>query len=115
MKKNYSESKRLFKRASEVIPCGIYGHQSPASALPGASPYYAERGLGCRYWDVDGNVYIDYMCAYGPNILGYQHPELEAAVQEQQAKGDCFNHPTKHMVELAERLVDLVDFAEWSV
>ena len=111
----YSESIKLFKRASDVIPCGIYGHQSPATILPGQSPYYAERAKGCRYWDVDGHEYIDFMCSYGPNILGYGNPEVEEAVDEQRRKGDCFNHPTKRMVELAERLVDLVDFSSWCV
>lgn len=111
----YAESMALFRRAAEVIPCGIYGHQSPAVLLPGASPYYAARGEGCRYWDVDGREYLDFMCGYGPVILGYRHPEVEEAAERQRREGDTMNHPTARMVELAERLVSLVDFASWCV
>lgn len=115
MSEHYPKSKALFERAVEVIPGGIYGHTSPAATLPLQSPYYAARGEGCRYWDVDGNAYIDYMCGYGPILLGYNHPEIEAVAAEQRSLGNCFNHPTEHMVTLAERLVSLVDFADWSV
>jgi glutamate-1-semialdehyde 2,1-aminomutase len=111
----FSRSQLLFDRAAEVIPCGIYGHMSPAAALPGAFPYYAERAEGSRYWDVDGNEYIDYLCGYGPVILGHQHPEVEAAAQRQQRDALCLNHPAPVMVDLAELLVSLVDFAAWAV
>ena len=111
----FRRSHELFSRAAEVIPCGIYGHMSPAAALPGAFPYYAERAVGSRYWDVDGNEYIDYMCGYGPVVLGHQHPEVEAAAERQQRDALCVNHPGPVMVDLAELLVSLVDFAAWTV
>jgi len=111
----YHKSQALFERANQVIPNGIYGHTAPAASLPMASPYFAERGEGCRYWDVDGHEYIDYMCSFGPNLLGINHPEIEAAASEQRAKGNCFTHPTERMVELAEALVERVDFADWAV
>lgn len=112
---HYAQSQALFARAGKVIPGGIYGHVSPAVCLPGASPYYAVSADGCRYRDVDGHEYIDYMCGYGPIILGYQHPAVEAATEKQRRDGDCFNHPTARMVELAERLIGLVDIAAWAV
>jgi glutamate-1-semialdehyde 2,1-aminomutase len=111
----FRRSHELFARAAEVIPCGIYGHMSPAAALPGAFPYYAQRAAGSRYWDVDGNEYIDYMCGYGPVVLGHQHPEVEAAAERQQRDALCVNHPGPVMVDLAELLVSLVDFAAWTV
>ena len=111
----FSQSQDLFQRAARVVPGGIYGHTSPAVGLPGAFPYYAVRADGCRYWDADGHEYIDYMCAYGPIVLGYNHPEVEEAAEKQRRDGNCFNHPTPLMVELAEHLVDLVDFAGWAV
>ena len=98
-----------------VIPGGIYGHASPAVAIPGSFPYYAERARGCRYWDVDGNEYIDYLCGYGPVILGHQHPEVEEAAARQQRDALCLNHPGPIMVELAEHLVSLVEFSAWAV
>ena len=115
MSRSFSRSLALFERAARVIPGGMYGHTHPAAVLPMASPYYATRGEGCRYWDADGNGYIDFLCAYGPMVLGYHHPEVEAAAEAQRARGDCFNHPTPVAVELAERLVALVDFAAWAV
>jgi glutamate-1-semialdehyde 2,1-aminomutase len=111
----FQRSRELFERASQVIPCGIYGHMSPAAALPGAFPYYAERAQGSHYWDVDGNEYIDYMCGYGPVILGHQHPEIEQAAARQQQLALCLNHPSPIMVELAEHLVSLLDFSAWTV
>jgi glutamate-1-semialdehyde 2,1-aminomutase len=115
MTRSFARSLALFERAAAVIPGGIYGHTSPAATLPGASPYYADRAKGCRYWDVDGNEYVDLLCGYGPIVLGYEHPEVEAAAEEQLRRGNTFNHPAPVMVELAERLVGLVDFASWAV
>ena len=109
----YAKSQALFKRAAQVIPNGIYGHTSPALVLPGASPYYAKRAQGCRYWDVDDNQYIDYLCGYGPIILGYNHPEVEEAAAAQRKDGNCFNHPSIRTVEPAEQLVEWVQFAKW--
>ncbi len=111
----FTKSIELFDRATRTIPAGIYGHESPAITVPGSFPYYAVRAEGCRYWDVDGNEFIDYMCAYGPMVIGYNHPKVEEAVRKQQALGNCLNHPAPVMVELAEYLVDLVDMADWAV
>jgi len=111
----FRRSLELFDRAARVIPGGIYGHASPVIALPGAFPYYAERARGSHYWDVDGNEYIDYLCGYGPMILGHQHPEVEEAAARQQRDALCLNHPGPIMVELAEYLVSLVDFSAWAV
>jgi glutamate-1-semialdehyde 2,1-aminomutase len=111
----FRRSRELFERAAQVIPCGIYGHAGPAAALPGAFPYYAQRAQGCRYWDVDGNEYIDYMCGYGPMILGHQQREVEEAAARAQRDALCLNHPGEIMVELAEHLVSLIDFSAWAV
>lgn len=112
---NQPRTRELFTRAAQVIPGGIYGHASPAATIPGVSPYYARSASGCRYTDIDGREYIDYMCGYGPIVLGYRHPEIEEAAHVQRQEGDCFNHPTERMVELAEKLVSLIDFADWAV
>jgi glutamate-1-semialdehyde 2,1-aminomutase len=111
----YRRSQELFARAAQVIPGGIYGHASPAVALPGAFPYYTERASGSRYWDVDGNEYIDYMCGYGPVVLGHQEPRVEEAAARQRRDALCSNHPSPVMVDLAEYLVSLVDFSAWAV
>ena len=111
----YAASLALFERARAVVPGGIYGHVTPALVVPGASPYFAARASGCRYEDVDGNHYIDLLCGYGPMVLGHAHAGVEAAAERQRALGDCFNHPTERMVELAERLTGLIRGADWAV
>ncbi|MCP4644352.1 MAG: aminotransferase class III-fold pyridoxal phosphate-dependent enzyme [bacterium] len=111
----YEKSQALFERAGKVVPCGIYGHFSPAPLVPvEAYPFYAERAQGARFWDVDGNEFVDYMCAYGPMILGYNHPVVDEAYQAQMKLGNAMSCPSPKMVELAEFLVDLVPVADWA-
>lgn len=112
---NFDRSHALFRRAAAVIPGGIYGHTTPAATVPGAVPYFAAEGFGCRYRDVDGNTFIDFMGGYGPIVLGYHHPEVEAAADAARRLGASFNHPTSLLVELAEALTARIDFADWAV
>ncbi len=77
----------------KVIPTGIYGHLGPASGcfIPvDAYPFFSERAKGAYFWDVDGNRFIDYMCAYGPNVLGYNDQDVEAAVEKQMKRGKLY-------------------------
>ncbi len=111
----YSHSQALFERAQKVIPNGIPGHFNPVVQKPeGTYPFYAQRAEGARFWDVDGNEYIDMMCAYGPMILGYNNPAVEAAVQAQSQQADTCTLASPVMVELAEFLVDLIPMADWA-
>ncbi len=111
----YPRSREWFDRAAAVIPGGIYGHTAPAATVPGRFPYFARDAQGCRYRDVDGREYIDFMCGYGPVVIGHADPEINEAVRAVTAGGDCLNHPTPLMVELAEEMVRRVDFADWAV
>lgn len=111
----FGKSEALYARAKKVVPGGIYGHQSPRLLVEGSYPYFFDRGLGSRVWDIDGNEYIDFMCSYGPIVLGHRHPKVEEAVLAQMRKGNCFNGPTEAWVELAEHLVRITPFADWSV
>lgn len=111
----YPKSQELFQRAAAVIPCGIYGHFSPAPLIPAtAYPFYTEKTAGARFWDVDGNEFIDYMCAYGPMVLGYHHPAVEAAAAQAAADGNCTTGAPPVMVELAEYLVNLITGMDWA-
>src|SRR5690606_7277923 len=92
-------------RAARVIPGGMWGHQN-ATRVPAGYPQYFSRGEGCRTWDAEGRSYIDYMCAWGPMILGYADPDVEEAAARQRAQGDGLNGPTPRLVELAELMVD---------
>lgn len=111
-----SNSQALFDRACQVIPNGVYGHFNPAVLRPGeVYPHFAERAFGARFWDVDGNEYIDYMCAFGPMILGYANPTVDGAFRRQTAQADTCTLASPIMVELAEYLVDLVPAADWAL
>lgn len=103
----------LRERANRVVPGGMWGHLH-ANRLPEGYPQFFARADGCRLWDVDGRSYLDFMCSWGPNMLGHHHAEVEAAVERQARLGDCMNGPAEVMVELAELLVDTVAHADWA-
>ncbi len=112
---SYEKSHALYKRAAEVIPCGIYGHYTPAPCVPvEAYPFYSVGGKGARFRDVDGNEFVDYMCAYGPMVLGYNHPKVDEAYLAQLKIGNTVTGSPEVMVELAEKFVDLIDVADWA-
>ncbi|MCP5057617.1 MAG: aminotransferase class III-fold pyridoxal phosphate-dependent enzyme [bacterium] len=113
---NWSNERNLElqTRARQVIPGGMYGHQS-VRRLPDGFPQFFSRAEGCRLWDADGNEYVDMMCAYGPMLLGYQHPKVEAAASEQGRLGDTMTGPSEIMVDLAERFVARIEHADWAV
>jgi glutamate-1-semialdehyde 2,1-aminomutase len=104
----------LRARAARVIPGGMYGHMHGA-ALPPGFPQFLERGRGCRVWDVDGREFVDFVCSFGPVVLGHAHPAVEAAAARQRALGDCLNGPSPRMVELAERLCAMLPHADWAM
>jgi glutamate-1-semialdehyde 2,1-aminomutase len=113
----YDKSAEEYKRALRVIPSGIYGHLGPAEGcfVPvTAFPFFSERARGAYFWDVDGNRFIDYMCAYGPNVLGYNDPDVDEAAAKQREKGDCVTAPSSRMIDFAELLVDTVASADWA-
>jgi len=66
-------------------------------------------------WDADGNRYLDFMCAYGPNLFGYGHPDIDAAFTKQLSLGDTLTGPTELMVALAEGWVAQVEHAAWAI
>jgi glutamate-1-semialdehyde 2,1-aminomutase len=105
---------QLRERARRVLPGGLWGHMD-VRRLPEGYPQYFLRADGCRLRDVDGREFIDFMCSWGPVVLGHHHPAVEAAVREQTALGDCMNGPAPVLVELAEAVVDLVPHADWCI
>ena len=114
---DYTKSREAFERAVKVIPSGIYGHQGPAEGcyVPvEAFPLFSSRAEGSYLWDLDGNRFIDYMCAYGPNILGYHDPDVDAAAAKQRAISDCTTLPNTKMINFAELLVETVASADWA-
>jgi len=114
MDRTNSRDRELRDRAAAVIPGGMYGHQS-VGLLPDDYPQFFERGEGAHIWDVDGRRYLDFMCAYGPNLFGYANPEIDAAYVRQLGLGDTLTGPTGLMVELAEALTGMVTHADWAI
>ena len=105
-----------FERAKELIPGGVLGIRRPYNFVPGEFPIFFENGEGGHVTDVDGNEYIDYLCAYGPMILGSKEKEVDDVVIKQiQEKGFCFSLTQKYQNQLAEKMRELIPSAEKSV
>lgn len=104
----------LRARAQRVVPGGMWGHLN-AARLPEGYPQFFASAEGCRVRDVDGREYIDFMCSWGPVLLGHRHGEVEAAARAQAELGDCMNGPGEVMVELAEDFVAMVPHADWAM
>jgi glutamate-1-semialdehyde 2,1-aminomutase len=96
-------SENLFAKAQEFIPGGV---NSPVRAWQavGGTPFLVAKAAGSRIFDVDGNSFLDYVCSWGPLILGHAHPKVVAAVQEAAARGISFGAPSPGEVDLAELL-----------
>jgi glutamate-1-semialdehyde 2,1-aminomutase len=104
-------SSRLFERAKRVMPGGV---NSPVRAMRqvGREPIFVARGEGCELVDVDGNRYLDWVCSWGPLILGHAHPAVVEAVAEAAAAGTSYGAATPAEVELAEEVVARVPSVE---
>lgn len=102
-----SRSHEAYLRARRVIAGGV---NSPVRAFKGVGgePLFMERGEGAYLWDVDGQRYIDYVCAWGPLILGHADPDVLRAVGETAARGLAFGTPTEIETDLAIEIVDLM-------
>ncbi|MBI2377506.1 MAG: glutamate-1-semialdehyde 2,1-aminomutase [Deltaproteobacteria bacterium] len=96
-----TRSSELFERAQRVIPGGV---NSPVRAFRavGGDPRFIARGQGSKMWDVDGQMYIDYVGSWGPLILGHAHPSVVEAISRAAANGSSFGAPTEGEVQLAE-------------
>jgi glutamate-1-semialdehyde 2,1-aminomutase len=94
-------SAELYRRALHVLPGGV---NSPVRAMRsiGRDPIFVERAAGAELTDVDGNVYVDYVCSWGPLIHGHAHPAVLEAIGEAAALGTTFGAATAGEVELAE-------------
>ena len=109
-----SLDRELRQRAAAVIPGGMYGHQS-TRLLPDDYPQFFSRAKGARLWDADGNELLDFMCAYGPNLMGYADDAIDQAFVSRMRQGDTMTGPTGLIVELAERFTAMVTHADWAI
>ncbi|MGL6109873.1 MAG: aminotransferase class III-fold pyridoxal phosphate-dependent enzyme, partial [Rubrivivax sp.] len=104
----------LRERAARVIPGGLWGHQR-VQGLPPGYPQFFTRAEGCRLWDADGREFIDFMCSWGPIVLGHHDAVVEAAAEAQARAGDVMNGPAPVLVELAETFTAMVAHAAWTI
>jgi len=105
------KSRELFQKAKELIPGGVNSPVRAGKAV-GVNPPFIDRAEGCFLWDVDGNRYIDYVCSWGPMILGHAFPEVIDAVRQVALKGTSYGAPTGLEVEMAQAIIEMVPSVE---
>ncbi len=108
---NTKTSDALFAQAQDLMPGGV---NSPVRAFRAVNrnPLFIDHAKGDRIFDVDGNEFIDYVCSWGPGILGHAHPRVIEAVQKACTDGLTFGAPTKKESALAERIKDAFPVVE---
>lgn len=106
MRYTWRRSKRLYAKAKGLIPGGV---NSPVRAFRavGGDPIFIHRAKGAYLYDVDGNVYVDYVLSWGPMIVGHAHPKVVHAIREAAEWGTSFGAPTLREIELAERVIEV--------
>jgi glutamate-1-semialdehyde 2,1-aminomutase len=106
-----AHSEALYAKAVDLMPAGV---SSPVRAFRkvGGRPIYFSRGEGAKVWDEDGNTYVDFCMAWGPNILGHAHPKVVAAVEKSARDGLAFGTTHRHEVELAERVLQAFPYGD---
>ena len=104
---NRVQSEKLFAEALKYIPGGV---NSPVRAFRavGGNPFFVNRASGSKIWDVDGNELIDYVCTWGPAILGHAHPKIISAVKAAAEHGTSFGIPNPFEVTMAKLICELV-------
>ncbi|MFH1349969.1 MAG: glutamate-1-semialdehyde 2,1-aminomutase [Pseudomonadota bacterium] len=105
------KSKNLFERAKRCIPGGVNSPVRAGKAV-GIDPPFIAKAEGCHLWDIEGNRFIDYVCSWGPMILGHGHPDVIEAITKRLTKGTSYGAPTPLEVEMAETIIDMVPSIE---
>jgi len=112
-KLNLDHSNRLYKEALELIPGAILGIRRPYNFVEGEYPIFFESAKGGKVIDVDGNEYLDMLCAYGPIIIGHREEEIDNAVIDQiRNKGFCMSLTQQIQNKLAKKLRELIPCCE---
>lgn len=108
---NTATSERLFDEAKKYIPGGV---NSPVRACRsvGCNPIFIEKAKGAHVYDVDGNEYLDFVCSWGPMILGHANPLILKAIHETAVLGTSFGASTPLEIDLASMVVEAVPTIE---
>ncbi len=107
-----ARSAELLARSDELLVRGCQGHKRSHEMIARGYPVFIARAAGPRFWDVDGNAYVDYLLAYGPILLGYDDPVVNAAITQQIRHGTIYTTAWEQEVTVAQRLIDLIPSAE---
>jgi glutamate-1-semialdehyde aminotransferase len=111
-----TRSLSLFNEATKLVPGGVLGARKPSDFIEGEYPIFLESGKGAHLIDVDGNEFIDFLCGYGPIILGYREEEVdEAVIRQIRDKGFCFTLTQPYQNSLAQKLSELVPSSEMTI
>lgn len=106
-------SMKLYQEAQNLIPGGMMGIRRPYNFVPGEYPIFFKEAKGGKVIDVDGNEYIDMLCAYGPIIIGHREKEIDKAVINQiKEKGFCMSLVQPIQNELAKKIISIIPSAE---
>lgn len=100
-----SKSEQYFKEAEKYLPGGV---NSPVRAFKsvGLDPVFIDHAHGAYIYDVDGNRYVDYICSWGPLILGHSPHIFTDHIEEIVSKGTSYGLPTEIEVEMAKLVVE---------
>lgn len=108
---NYKKSEKYFEISQKYIPGGVNSPVRAARAVH-RDPVFIKSASGSKIFDVDGNEYIDYVCSWGPAILGHAHPYVLKKVKKAIKKGLSFGAPTKKEYILAEMINEAMPVME---
>ncbi len=108
---NIQKSEKLFQEAKKYIPGGV---NSPVRAFKsvGGNPIFIERGEGSKFYDVDGNEYIDYIGSWGPHLFGHNPEFIKSALLNSIENGTSFGAPTSLEVEVAKLITEMIPSVE---
>lgn len=99
---SYKNSKEIYDKAVKFIPGGVNSPVRAFKSVHREAPIFVKKAKGSKLWDEDGNEYIDYICSWGPMILGHNFKNVIEGVREEIENGSSYGLPTKLEVELAE-------------
>jgi glutamate-1-semialdehyde 2,1-aminomutase len=111
-KPTIERSRKLLNHSDELIIRGCQGHKRSHDMLAMGYPVFTERASGARFWDADGNEYIDYLMGFGPILLGHSDPVVNAAVRKQMEDGTIYSTAHSKELDVAEMLMECIPVAE---
>jgi glutamate-1-semialdehyde 2,1-aminomutase len=108
----FNNSIKAYSYSRSHLAGGVNSPSRSYDAVGGSAPIFIKRGEGAYLWDVDGNRYIDYLCAYGALLLGHAHPNIVKGVTERIKGGSVYGAPTEYEVHLAEGIKKHIPFID---